>query len=273
MVSKASEDLPEPDRPVITTSRSRGMSTSMFLRLCSRAPRIAIMRPSETRASETRGSARRGSPRVLSKRSFMGQANVVRTETFCQPAGEAVENRPQAPALRRCRGLFQKRLALCPKLMQILNRTARDRKVTRGCHIRWGEGALASGGAAPGPLLARRGLRRFIRQPAAVHGPPHLVKLVLQLGALAAGRVERAFDDLPVEPFAIQDAEKLIDPFLERALARLHLVFQPRHLVGRHPSLFLGFVELRLALLERVGQRRVAIGHGGPRRLEILDVF
>src|SRR5580765_5537289 len=42
MVSKASEDLPEPDRPVITTSLSRGMSTSMFLRLCTRAPRTAI---------------------------------------------------------------------------------------------------------------------------------------------------------------------------------------------------------------------------------------
>src|SRR5690349_1838963 len=38
MVSKASDDLPEPDRPVRTTSRSRGISTSTFLRLCSRAP-------------------------------------------------------------------------------------------------------------------------------------------------------------------------------------------------------------------------------------------
>ena len=46
MVSKASEDLPEPERPVKTTSRSRGMSRSMFLRLCSRAPRIAITRRS-----------------------------------------------------------------------------------------------------------------------------------------------------------------------------------------------------------------------------------
>jgi hypothetical protein len=44
MVSKASEDLPEPDRPVMTTSLSRGISTSMFLRLCSRAPRRAIAR-------------------------------------------------------------------------------------------------------------------------------------------------------------------------------------------------------------------------------------
>src|SRR5688572_7303799 len=42
MVSKASDDLPEPERPVITTSLSRGSSTSMFLRLWTRAPRTAI---------------------------------------------------------------------------------------------------------------------------------------------------------------------------------------------------------------------------------------
>src|SRR5579859_6268308 len=39
MVSKARDDLPDPDRPVITTSWSRGMSMSTFLRLCWRAPR------------------------------------------------------------------------------------------------------------------------------------------------------------------------------------------------------------------------------------------
>src|SRR5690349_7595303 len=48
MVSKASEDLPEPDRPVNTMSRSRGRSSEMFRRLCSRAPRIT--RESDTRA-------------------------------------------------------------------------------------------------------------------------------------------------------------------------------------------------------------------------------
>src|SRR3954468_17991059 len=42
MVSNASDDFPEPDRPVITTSLSRGISTSMFLRLCSRAPLMTI---------------------------------------------------------------------------------------------------------------------------------------------------------------------------------------------------------------------------------------
>src|SRR5213595_2794569 len=39
MVSKASEDLPEPESPVTTVSRSRGIVTSMLRRLCSRAPR------------------------------------------------------------------------------------------------------------------------------------------------------------------------------------------------------------------------------------------
>src|ERR1700722_20288907 len=47
MVSKASEDLPEPDSPVNTTSLSRGISRSTFLRLCSRAPRIVIARMAE----------------------------------------------------------------------------------------------------------------------------------------------------------------------------------------------------------------------------------
>src|SRR6266545_4582112 len=47
MVSKASEDLPEPERPVNTTSLSRGISRSTFLRLCSRAPRMVIARDAE----------------------------------------------------------------------------------------------------------------------------------------------------------------------------------------------------------------------------------
>src|ERR1700742_318124 len=38
MVSNASDDLPEPERPVMTVSESRGSATVTFLRLCSRAP-------------------------------------------------------------------------------------------------------------------------------------------------------------------------------------------------------------------------------------------
>src|SRR5581483_12179274 len=43
MVSKASDDLPEPESPVMTMSLLRGSSTSMFLRLCSRAPLTTIL--------------------------------------------------------------------------------------------------------------------------------------------------------------------------------------------------------------------------------------
>ena len=43
MVSNARLLLPEPDSPVNTMSRSRGRSTLMFLRLCSRAPRTMIV--------------------------------------------------------------------------------------------------------------------------------------------------------------------------------------------------------------------------------------
>src|SRR4051812_7987931 len=42
IVSNASVDLPLPLRPVMTTSWSRGISTEMFLRLCSRAPRMRM---------------------------------------------------------------------------------------------------------------------------------------------------------------------------------------------------------------------------------------
>src|SRR5579872_1979177 len=42
MVSKASEDLPEPLSPVITVRVLRGISTLMFFRLCWRAPRTRI---------------------------------------------------------------------------------------------------------------------------------------------------------------------------------------------------------------------------------------
>src|SRR2546428_6902250 len=42
MVSKARDDLPEPLRPVMTTSLSRGIFSVRFLRLCSRAPPILI---------------------------------------------------------------------------------------------------------------------------------------------------------------------------------------------------------------------------------------
>ena len=42
IVSKAKDDLPEPETPVKTTSLSLGISTSTFFRLCTLAPLILI---------------------------------------------------------------------------------------------------------------------------------------------------------------------------------------------------------------------------------------
>src|SRR5579862_1346321 len=42
MVSNASDDFPEPESPVTTTSLLRGRTRSTFLRLCSRAPLMTI---------------------------------------------------------------------------------------------------------------------------------------------------------------------------------------------------------------------------------------
>lgn len=41
-MSNASEDFPDPERPVKTISLLRGSSTVRFLRLCSRAPLMSI---------------------------------------------------------------------------------------------------------------------------------------------------------------------------------------------------------------------------------------
>src|SRR3982750_2322331 len=57
MVSNARLDLPEPERPVTTTSLSRGISTEPFLRLCTRAPCPAIVVRGATAAD---GAARPG---------------------------------------------------------------------------------------------------------------------------------------------------------------------------------------------------------------------
>ena len=49
-VSKASVDLPEPDRPVMTVILPLGISTLMFLRLCCLAPFITIFCCSEMKS-------------------------------------------------------------------------------------------------------------------------------------------------------------------------------------------------------------------------------
>ena len=43
MVSNANDDLPDPDKPVITIRLSLGKSRSMFLRLWVRAPRMRMV--------------------------------------------------------------------------------------------------------------------------------------------------------------------------------------------------------------------------------------
>src|ERR1700729_760846 len=71
MVSKASEDLPDPDRPVNTINRSRGRSRSMFLKLWVRAPRMRIfcmqpitIRPASRGVYRVPRGAANGKPRA-----------------------------------------------------------------------------------------------------------------------------------------------------------------------------------------------------------------
>src|SRR3954466_10466532 len=88
MVSNASDDLPDPDRPVMTTSASRGIFSEMSRRLCSRAPettmelfdgiRQPIYGPEQTfpsnRTRTLRGSARE-TARDRAKRAQSGLAD------------------------------------------------------------------------------------------------------------------------------------------------------------------------------------------------------
>src|SRR5579864_3595852 len=61
MVSKANEDLPEPDRPVMTVRVFRGISRLIFFRLCWRAPRItSLVRPMRLNAPSTGALAHNG---------------------------------------------------------------------------------------------------------------------------------------------------------------------------------------------------------------------
>src|SRR5229473_5919940 len=72
MVSKASEDLPEPERPVMTVREFRGISTLIFLRLCWRAPRItSLVRPMRRSAPSTGALAlsRYTEPKITSHNS------------------------------------------------------------------------------------------------------------------------------------------------------------------------------------------------------------
>src|SRR3954447_24677861 len=58
MVSKARLDLPDPERPVKTISESRGRSSEMSLRLCSRAPRMMSWSATGVLGLESSGGVR-----------------------------------------------------------------------------------------------------------------------------------------------------------------------------------------------------------------------
>src|SRR5262245_11245201 len=62
MVSNARLDLPEPERPVTTTSRSRGISSEMFFRLWTRAPWTAMVVRAAERGLPANSAAERGLP-------------------------------------------------------------------------------------------------------------------------------------------------------------------------------------------------------------------
>src|SRR6266852_1590627 len=86
MVSKAKDDLPEPERPVITVNLSRGISTSMLLRLCCRAPRT-VMRSIAIRLEKRSTAAQIGISRdaerdILAEQFAAGQARKAVRLTF-----------------------------------------------------------------------------------------------------------------------------------------------------------------------------------------------
>src|SRR6185312_12464535 len=88
MVSKARDDLPEPESPVMTMSLSRGSSTSMFLRLCSRAPLTTILSisgPQHSAHAQWGGTSYHGRIREFEREIARGSVAVV-------PDGHVVEH-------------------------------------------------------------------------------------------------------------------------------------------------------------------------------------
>src|SRR6185503_12174586 len=104
MVSNASDDFPDPDSPVMTVSLSRGMETSMFLRLCSRAPRTNSASSAIARVSWK--AERADSSRYIPARMPHTDAVVVLT---------TVANEDEAVQLVRT--LLDRRLVACATLL------------------------------------------------------------------------------------------------------------------------------------------------------------
>src|SRR6267143_5501230 len=103
MVSKASDDLPEPDRPVRTISLLRGSTRSMCLRLCSAAPLMTMEStdirdcepfPRESRRvmkSDLKGSA----PRVSTRGGACAAAALLILQDGCPGSVTAGRGRPR----------------------------------------------------------------------------------------------------------------------------------------------------------------------------------
>src|SRR4051812_5895186 len=72
MVSKASDDLPEPDSPVNTMSLSRGSSNETLRRLCSRAPRITSLSDTPREYAGSGRSEHENLPAVVAGRGLPG---------------------------------------------------------------------------------------------------------------------------------------------------------------------------------------------------------
>src|SRR5580698_5647122 len=77
MVSNANEDFPDPDTPVTTVRELCGISTSIFLRLWTRAPRTAMVSVDISQ---------------LSMAAFRSQSPVVSTWLGTQTARKGVGN-------------------------------------------------------------------------------------------------------------------------------------------------------------------------------------
>src|SRR5580700_8181662 len=90
MVSKASDDFPEPETPVTTVNWLCGISKSMFLRLWTRAPRTTILSVGASTVCLGREDigSRAGTARVRPERS-RPEPSARLTESFYYKAGKS----------------------------------------------------------------------------------------------------------------------------------------------------------------------------------------
>src|SRR5260370_36442404 len=108
MVSKAREDLPDPERPVMTVRVLRGISTLIFLRLCWRAPRTtSFVRPMIPKRSLHRSLA---CDRQALAPSGYTEASITLHDSRGALAGStrrrgAEQNKPPGTYSESCRGV------------------------------------------------------------------------------------------------------------------------------------------------------------------------